>query len=109
MNRSQFFEEWSALHGGVQMNPVVKGWLTVSYFLIKPLRILRISPNSVTFGGVLAAFGLVLSARTWWAPVLIVLSLILDGIDGSLAIITGKSSARGAIWDSFADRISEAL
>jgi CDP-diacylglycerol--glycerol-3-phosphate 3-phosphatidyltransferase len=109
MNRSQFFEEWSALHGGVQMNPVVKGWLTVSYFLIKPLRILRISPNAVTFGGVFAAVGLVLSARTWWAPILIVLSLILDGIDGSLAIITGKSSTRGAIWDSFADRISEAL
>ena len=109
MKRTQFFEHWSSLHGGVQMNPVVKGWLTVSFFLIKPLRFFRISPNAVTLGGVIAALGLVLSARTWWGPVLIVLSLVLDGIDGSLAIITGKSSTRGALWDSLADRISEAL
>jgi phosphatidylglycerophosphate synthase len=36
-----------------------------------------------------------------------VLSLICDGIDGSLAMILEKTSRRGAMIDSFVDRVSE--
>jgi phosphatidylglycerophosphate synthase len=36
-----------------------------------------------------------------------VLSLFCDGIDGSLAMISEKSSTRGAMIDSIVDRLSE--
>jgi phosphatidylglycerophosphate synthase len=38
---------------------------------------------------------------------LLVLSLICDGIDGSLAIVTNKSTKWGAILDSTVDRLTE--
>ncbi len=41
------------------------------------------------------------------AILFLVLSLICDGIDGSLAIITGKSGKWGAMLDSVVDRITE--
>ena len=42
-----------------------------------------------------------------WAALLLVLSLICDGIDGSLAILTAKFSKWGALLDSTIDRITE--
>jgi phosphatidylglycerophosphate synthase len=47
------------------------------------------------------------NAETFWAPALLVLSLICDGIDGSLAIVTNKSTKWGAILDSTVDRLTE--
>jgi CDP-diacylglycerol--glycerol-3-phosphate 3-phosphatidyltransferase len=44
-----------------------------------------------------------------WAIPLLVLSLYADGIDGSVAIFQKRQSSFGAILDSVADRISEAL
>jgi CDP-diacylglycerol--glycerol-3-phosphate 3-phosphatidyltransferase len=38
-----------------------------------------------------------------------VLSLICDGVDGSVAIVSGKVSKFGATLDAIADRITEAL
>ena len=48
-----------------------------------------------------------LNANTFWAPGLLVLSLICDGIDGSLAIVTNKSTKWGAILDATVDRLTE--
>jgi phosphatidylglycerophosphate synthase len=48
-----------------------------------------------------------MNAKLIWAPLLLVLSLLADGIDGSLAIISGKSSKWGALLDSIVDRLSE--
>ena len=52
---------------------------------------------------------LYLNALTNWAIFFLVLSLICDGIDGSVAIYQNRESQFGAILDSVADRISEAL
>jgi archaetidylinositol phosphate synthase len=48
-----------------------------------------------------------MNALSNWAVLFLLLSLICDGIDGSLAIITGKSSKWGAMLDSVADRVTE--
>jgi phosphatidylglycerophosphate synthase len=48
-----------------------------------------------------------LNAQSNWAMIFLILSLICDGIDGSLAIITGKSGRWGAMLDSVVDRITE--
>ena len=109
MTRVEFFAQWSQAHGGVALNVIVRGWLNISYSIARVLSALRLTPNSITVAGVLAAIALVPTARTWAAPIILIFSLICDGVDGSLAIITGKSTIRGAAWDSIADRISEAL
>ena len=51
----------------------------------------------------------VFTLETHWAISLLVLSLLLDGIDGTVAIITGKSSKFGAMVDAVADRLVESL
>ena len=74
---------------------------------MKPLHLLKVSPNVITVAG------LALGALTWAkahyvsAIFLVLLSLIADGIDGSLAIVSKKTSLWGAALDSVIDRIVE--
>jgi len=89
------------------MKGIVTGWLRVAYDLCRHLQALRVTPNVLTILGLLVAILTWPTAHTWWAPLLLALSLICDGIDGSLAIISQTTSTRGAMIDSLADRISE--
>ena len=107
MNRSEFFNSWSRLHGNAKISGIVKGWLTISFWLVKPLAKLRVTPNILTIFGLFFGVLLYLNALSAWAVALLTLSLVCDGIDGSLAIITGKSSKWGAVLDSVVDRITE--
>jgi len=107
MNQSDFFKSWSSLHGNAKISGIVKGWLTISYLLVKPLAKLKITPNILTIFGLFFGVLLYLNALSNWAVILLTLSLICDGIDGSLAIITGKASKWGAMLDSVVDRVTE--
>lgn len=49
------------------------------------------------------------SINSAWAIFFLVLSLMADGLDGTLAIITGRVSRWGAALDSIIDRIVETL
>ena len=73
----------------------------------KPLAKLKITPNILTIFGLFFGVLLYLNALSNWAVILLILSLICDGIDGSLAIITGKGSKWGAMLDSVVDRVTE--
>jgi phosphatidylglycerophosphate synthase len=107
MNQSDFFKSWSSLHGNAKISGIVRGWLTISYLLVKPLAKLKITPNILTIFGLFFGLLLYLNALSNWAVILLILSLICDGIDGSLAIITGKGSKWGAMLDSVVDRVTE--
>ena len=107
MKQVDFFKSWSNLHGNAKISGIVKGWLTISYFLVRPLAKLKITPNILTIFGLLFGVLLYLNALSNWAVILLTLSLICDGIDGSLAIITGKASKWGAMLDSVVDRVTE--
>jgi len=107
MNQSDFFKSWSNLHGNAKISGIVRGWLTISYLLVKPLVKLKITPNILTIFGLFFGVLLYLNALSNWAVILLTLSLICDGIDGSLAIITGKGSKWGAMLDSVVDRVTE--
>ncbi|ASY13445.1 CDP-diacylglycerol--glycerol-3-phosphate 3-phosphatidyltransferase [Candidatus Nanopelagicus hibericus] len=107
MNKSEFLTAWSKLHGDAQVSGVVKAWLNISYLISKPLSRIGVTPNALTISGLFFGIILYLYAQTIWAPILLVISLICDGIDGSLAILTGKNSKWGALLDSLADRITE--
>jgi archaetidylinositol phosphate synthase len=107
MNKSEFFGTWSILHGDARVSGIVKWWLTISFLIAKALAKIRISPNGLTLFGLAFGVLLYLNAQSIWAPIFLVLSLICDGIDGSLAIITRKFSKWGAMLDSVIDRLTE--
>jgi len=107
MKKDEFFSTWRKLHGDANISGIVKGWLSISYVVVKPLAKARVTPNVLTITGLFFGVLLYANAETFWAPVLLVLSLICDGIDGSLAIITNKSTKWGAILDSTIDRLTE--
>ena len=67
----------------------------------------RVTPNFLSVAGVVASVIIWPNSGTWWGLVFLALSILVDGIDGTLAIMTNKDSIRGAMGDSICDRISE--
>jgi hypothetical protein len=53
MNQLEFFNAWSKLHGEAKISGIVKGWLTISYLLVKPLTKLKITPSILTIFGLI--------------------------------------------------------
>ena len=109
MNKADFFAKWSALHGNAEIKGIVKTWLNISYGSARFMSALRVTPNLLTLLGIVFAIAMALNPLSLWTIPLLVLSLYADGIDGSVAIYQNRESQFGAILDSVADRISEAL
>jgi archaetidylinositol phosphate synthase len=109
MNLTDFFAKWSALHGHAEIKGIVRAWLTISFKSAKFVSVLRLTPNLLTLLGIVFAFAMAVNPLSFAAIPLLVLSLYADGIDGSVAIYQNRDSQFGAVLDSVADRISEAL
>jgi len=107
MNQSEFFAKWSKLHGDATISGIVKGWLRISFILVKPIAKLKITPNMLSAFGLFFGVLLFFNAENNWAILLLITSLICDGVDGSLAIVTNKESKWGAAVDSIFDRLTE--
>lgn len=108
ITKKEFYKRWSELHGNAEIAGIVHAWLAISYRFALIATLLRISPNVLTLLGLISAIGTALIPYSYWAIALVVLSLIFDGVDGSVAIFQRRESAWGSILDSVADRISEA-
>jgi CDP-diacylglycerol--glycerol-3-phosphate 3-phosphatidyltransferase len=109
MNQTEFFAKWSALHGNAEIKGVVKAWLKISFASAKFVSALRLTPNLLTLLGIIFAAAMAVNPLSLWSIPLLVLSLYADGIDGSVAIYQNSASQFGAVLDSVADRVSEAL
>ncbi len=109
MNQTEFFAKWSALHGNAEIKGIVRAWLKISFASAKFVSALRLTPNLLTLLGVVFAVAMAFNPLSLWTIPLLVLSLYADGIDGSVAIYQDRASQFGAVLDSVADRISEAL
>ena len=107
MSKEEFFATWSKLHGDAKIEGIVKAWLQISFAVVKPLAKIKVTPNLLTFAGLVSAVALWKFADSWIAAIFLVLSLFFDGIDGSLAIVSKVTSKFGAFTDSFVDRLSE--
>jgi len=107
MNKSEFFSTWSSLHGQARVSGIVKWWLNISYFIVRPLAKLRVTPNGLTVLGLVFGVLLYLNSNSLWALLFLILSLLSDGLDGSMAIVTQKFSKWGAMLDSVTDRATE--
>jgi archaetidylinositol phosphate synthase len=108
ISKKDFYKRWSELHSNAEISGIVHGWLAISYRLALIATLLRISPNVLTLLGLASAIGTAVIPHSYWAIALVALSLLFDGIDGSVAIFQRRESAWGATLDSVADRISEA-
>ena len=105
MGRSEYVAKWVALHGDVEPSRIVAGWLSfafVSARLLRPISANAISLLTIVIGGVGA----------WLAPsryvaFIVIAALILDGLDGTVAILRNEVTLRGAVLDSVADRLVE--
>lgn len=107
MTKAEFFLAWSKLHGDAKVSGIVKGWLSISFTVSKALAKIRVTPNAFTILGLVFGILLYMNSNAIWAPLILVISLICDGVDGSLAIITRQSSKWGALLDSVVDRLTE--
>ena len=107
MTKDAFFLAWSKLHGDAKVSGIVKGWLSISFPVSKALAKIRVTPNALTILGLVFGILLYMNSSAIWAPLILVISLICDGVDGSLAIITRQSSKWGALLDSVVDRLTE--
>ena len=84
---------------------------------VSPLAKLGIMPNHITFAGLLVAILASWFYTNWngnpvyliYAGVMIILSGLLDAIDGVLARTTGKVTRFGGFFDSVIDRYSDIL
>jgi CDP-diacylglycerol--glycerol-3-phosphate 3-phosphatidyltransferase len=105
----EFTSRWSELHGGAEIQGAVAVWLRISYVVVRPLAALRFTPNTLTVLGLLAAASMMWAEYLYQVLLLLLFSLICDGLDGSLAIYRNKVTRLGGLYDSVADRISEAF
>ncbi|GGM80562.1 CDP-alcohol phosphatidyltransferase family protein [Dactylosporangium sucinum] len=112
-----YAERWSRSHGGYDprtASPVVRGWLRLSFRIGSALIRAGVrSPNAVTAAGLLLAAAVPMTAlggrrAAVAGAVLVLLSAVADSVDGVLAVVTGRASRLGQVWDSAADRLSEA-
>lgn len=112
MTRTQYFERWATLHGGLdpRTSIPVQAWLTITYLLARPLALLRLSPNAVTILGLLIGLTVpvwVLRDQLFLAGAVALAAGIIDNLDGAVAIMTDKSSDFGYVLDSVADRVGD--
>jgi phosphatidylglycerophosphate synthase len=107
---------WSGLHGGFdprRASPVVRGWVRGAYRIGSWLGRKGVTPVAVTLAGVLLCVAVPLAALAGVpglaiGAVLVLLAAAADGLDGAVAVITGRVTRGGFVYDSVADRIGEA-
>ena len=111
--REDYLRRWSALHGGVAPRGMVGGWLSVVYRMARPLASTGVPPDAVTLTGLVVCL-LVLPAAAagggWLllGVVAVVAGAALDGLDGAVALLTGRVSRWGFLLDSVCDRVADA-
>jgi CDP-diacylglycerol--glycerol-3-phosphate 3-phosphatidyltransferase len=104
-------------HGGYDPasgGALVRLWLGLTYRLARPLTAAGTPPAAVTaLAAALPAAALpAASAGGRWpllAALVVVVSGLLDNLDGAVAILRARTSAAGFVLDSVADRIADGL
>ncbi|MEU8661869.1 CDP-alcohol phosphatidyltransferase family protein [Actinoplanes philippinensis] len=115
MTWDEYVIAWSGLHGGFdprRASPLVRGWVRAAYEVGSWLGRRRVTPLSVTLGGVLLCLAVPLVALAGTtglalAAVLVLLAAAADGLDGAVAVITDRVTRAGFVYDSVADRLGE--
>jgi phosphatidylglycerophosphate synthase len=116
LDRDGYFARWRTLHGDYDPrgNPWLYGWLTLSYWIARPLARRGVLPDVVTLWSVWLAFAVFVPAAAGgrW-PILagwvLVFSGLGDGIDGCVAVLTDRATRWGYVLDSAVDRVNDVI
>ncbi len=115
-DRAAYRARWAELHGGPDAAAArVTGlWLTLVEGAARPLARRNVAPATLTALGVAAAGVAPLAARRRGRGLMaaggaVVASGFADGLDGSVAVLSGADTGWGSVMDSLADRASDAL
>lgn len=117
LSRDEYFARWSELHGGYDPrtgSAWLSGWLTLVHAVAQPLARRGVSPDAVTYASlVVSALAAALAALggRWLllATLVLVVSGLLDNLDGAVAVLTGRTTRWGYVLDSVVDRLSDLL
>ena len=96
-DREEHLRRWAALHGAPAPTGVVRWWLSLVHALSLPLARAGVAPTTLTAAGLLLV------------PALVVVSGVVDSLDGGVAVLRGATSSWGALADALADRLADAL
>ncbi|MFB9688733.1 CDP-alcohol phosphatidyltransferase family protein [Amycolatopsis plumensis] len=102
---------WSRAHAhDASGSALAVGWLRAIHLLARP--VLGVPPDVLTGCGVLSALAAVWAASPagdarWLAVAAIVATGVFDGLDGAVALRTGRARPLGAVLDAAADRLTE--
>jgi CDP-diacylglycerol--glycerol-3-phosphate 3-phosphatidyltransferase len=99
---------WSRLHGDLEPSPLVRRWLGLVLRLARPVARTGVHPDLVTLAS-LAVLVPALWAPGWVAALLVLSSGVLDGLDGSVAVLQGRPTRWGYVLDSLVDRVCDGL
>ncbi|MFI5933335.1 CDP-alcohol phosphatidyltransferase family protein [Actinoplanes sp. NPDC051494] len=109
MTWEQYASAWSALHGGFDprtASGVVRGWVRLAWRGGNLLGRLGVGPSTVTTAGLFLCV-LIPFVPLAAGAVLVLLAAFADALDGAVAVVTGKVSRLGYVYDSAADRLGE--
>lgn len=116
MTWEEYAAAWSELHGGFDpatASPLIRGWVRLAYRGGSLLGRLRVGPGAVTAAGLLLCVAVPFAAVPGPVGLLaaggvVMLASVADGLDGAVAVVTGRASRLGFVYDSVADRVGEA-
>lgn len=120
VSREEYLRRWSELHGGMDpaSNRLVLFWLSLVHGLARPFVAVGASPNAVTTVGLLMVAAAVAAAGAaggavaggWLLLVsglLVLLSGLVDNLDGAVAVMTSRVTKWGYVYDSVVDRVAD--
>jgi phosphatidylglycerophosphate synthase len=107
---------WKALHGGYDPNRAglpVRLWLRMCYRLARGLARIHVSAALMTLIGLVTCLFVpaVATHHGWWplvGGILVLVSGLCDTLDGAIAVITGRVTRFGYVYDAVANRLGEA-
>ncbi|MBA2529517.1 MAG: CDP-alcohol phosphatidyltransferase family protein [Euzebyales bacterium] len=116
-DREGYFARWQVLHGGYDPrtgNPWLRGWLTMSFVIARPLARRGILPDMLTVWSLWLAFAVFVPAAAggYWAMLAgwtLVASGLGDTLDGCVAVLTDRATRWGYVLDSAVDRVNDLI
>lgn len=113
--RTAYLAAWAETHGGhdpASGGRAERAWFALVFRVAGPVR--RVHPDVITAAavGTAAAAAAVAGSSPRWcllAAALVAISALLDGVDGAVAVLSGRAGRWGHLLDSLGDRVAEAL
>jgi phosphatidylglycerophosphate synthase len=114
---AEYRKRWLAQHQTANIDPAmhtfVRPYTAVMFRLARPFARLGCHPDAITVAGLSLGAAVVALADSRLgaaaAGVVVICSLLTDGIDGAVAALTERSTKFGFVLDSVADRIVDVL